>query len=379
MTSHLPIAGFKIYTKARRLSAWSLLAVAVMVLGATAGPRLIAQTGDDAYAQAMAKGQAALKTKAWDPAIVAFKQANSLHNKTSADALLGLCRGYYGAGAFKSATDACGDALKYAGDNKTLEAQIHNQRGLVFLTAADQAKASNHTGDFNKALTDAEAEFRATQALTDTIPLASYNLALSLYRQNRDADGTHEMQAFIARAPRVPELAEAKRMVENPRRARENYAPDFSITTETGEYISLDDLKGNTVLIDFWGVWCPHCVEATPHLVEMYRKYSADPQFVMLGIDNGDKEATYRDYVAAHKMTWPEFFDKSDKIVRAFDVHSFPTYLVLNGEGIIVDRTSGFASGGDWSASTVQWIEQTIKLAKRSAPKGPSALLESPR
>src|SRR6185436_12432650 len=145
-----------------------------------------------------------------------------------------------------------------------------------------------------------------------------------------------QLKTYLARGPKTPEAAEARRMIDNPRRARESYAPDFSVVTMEGEHIALADLAGKTVLLDFWGTWCPPCRAATPDLVSFYKQFSKRENFVMIGVAVGeDDEAKWRDYIAQNKMTWPEYNDKSHKVAAAFDIHSFPTYIVINGEGIV--------------------------------------------
>jgi thiol-disulfide isomerase/thioredoxin len=169
-----------------------------------------------------------------------------------------------------------------------------------------------------------------------------------------DADGVRELKTYAERAPRGPELENAKRMIDEPRRARENFAPDYSFTTKDGEFIASDDLKGKTVVLDFWGTWCKPCLMATPYLVRLQKKY-ADQNVVFVGVAVNDQEDAWRAYIDKNKMEWPQFIDKTRKLVMPFAVNTYPTYIVIDGDGIIRARKSG------WGMDTDNWLEDEIK------------------
>ena len=153
-------------------------------------------------------------------------------------------------------------------------------------------------------------------------------------------------------------------MVAEPRRARENFAPDFSVVTLEGEFVTLADLKGKTVLLDFWGTWCPPCRAATPSLVSFYKNYSKKENFVMIGVAvDESSEAVWKDYVSQNKMEWKEHLDKTHKMAAAFAVHVFPTYIVINGEGII----SGIKNG--WGSDTMPWISDAVNKSLKATAK----------
>src|SRR2546425_840213 len=93
----------------------------------------------------------------------------------------------------------------------------------------------------SKKLAEAEAAFRKVLEADPEFGLARFNLGVTLIRLNREAEGLQELKAFVENSDEGSDAAkEAQKMIENPRRARENYAPDFSISTPEGEYISSD-------------------------------------------------------------------------------------------------------------------------------------------
>ena len=127
------------------------------------------------------------------------------------------------------------------------------------------------------------------------------------------------------------------------RRAREPYAPDFSVTTADGEYIALEDLRGKVVLVDFWGTWCPPCVASVPSLRDLHKRYAKENSFVMIGISVHDEEDRWHAFTARNQMVRPQYLDRDGKIQRAFGVNRFPTYILIDHEGIVRFRVSGMS------------------------------------
>ncbi len=234
---------------------------------------------DPKFTEALQKGEAALKTRKWEDALGAFKQANNILDKKSPAALYGVARAHHGLGAFKSEAEASAEALKYVGGDKRFEAMLHNQRGMALFSMAEK--------NTDKAIKDAEAEFRLAVALPQAPPIAHYNLGLSLLKQSRDEEGATALKAYTAFGLKTPEVDLAVRMIENPRRGRENFAPDFSLTSMQGEFYSAKELEGKVVFLDFWGQWCGPCRDLTLDLVKLNKKYRDNPKFVMLGHRDG--------------------------------------------------------------------------------------------
>jgi thiol-disulfide isomerase/thioredoxin len=99
-------------------------------------------------------------------------------------------------------------------------------------------------------------------------------------------------------------------------------------------------LSGRVVVMDFWATWCPPCRESVPELKDLTRKYPSD-RLVLISISADEDENSWKEFVAKKKMDWPQYRDSDRAIMRAFGVHSFPTYLVMDGDGIIRQRIMG--------------------------------------
>jgi thiol-disulfide isomerase/thioredoxin len=178
-----------------------------------------------------------------------------------------------------------------------------------------------------------------------------------LMQLNRDDEGIAEMNQYLKLQPRGGYSEMARKLMENPRRARENFAPDFAFTSLQGEYISFDDLKGKVVVLDFWGTWCGPCVASVPELRNLYKRYSKEPSFMLLGISSDFDELVWRKFTENNQMVWPQYRDKDRKIQNAFNIRAYPTYIVIDHEGVVRFQSSG--SGLD------NVIQRYVKIAAR--------------
>ena len=269
----------------------------------------------------------------YEDALRIYKDANALQGKKSSKALLGMARAYQGLKAHKSAAYSCTEALKHAGDDKVIEAEARNLRGVSLFALADKPN--------DKRWKLAEEDFRFVMTMVETYPVAQYNLGLTLMKQLRDQEGIQELNAFIERAPRMSEAASAKKYIENPRRARENFAPDFSFTTLEGEFMSSEDLRGKVVLVDFWATWCAPCVHATPGLARIQRKYKDDP-FLIIGVSADRDQTPWKAFIEQHRLAWTHYYDDKRMMSSRFAVNGFPTYILIDHEGIIQYRQQGW-------------------------------------
>ena len=322
----------------------------------------MAQTADEAYETELQKGTDLLRRRRYEEALKSFKRANELRDKKSVDALFGMAQAYFGLEAFKNVVESCDKLI--AGDDKKWVVLAHNLKGIAL-----QAQAE---GKNEKKLQEAEAVLRQGLAL-DTAgetPTLHFNLGFVLMQLNRDAEGVAVMKKYVELDPKGPEAERAMKMIENPRRAREAYAPDFSIITAEGEHITLEDLRGKVVVLDFWGTWCPPCVESIPALRSLHKKFSKEPSFMLIGVSSDTEEGTWRAFTTKEKMIWPQFWDRERRIQRAFQVRAFPTYIVIDHEGIIRFRTSG--TSWERSAYLSDAIKKYVKVvAKTNAVNEP--------
>ena len=329
--------------------------ICCLFLLAFALPAATAQN-EETFDQELANGRNLLRRHAFEDALKSLKRANEMQGKKCVECFSLMSDAYLGLEAYKNVIETSDRVIELAGDNKQLIAKAYNNKGLALQSQADRKD--------EKKLQAAEAAFRQGVAVEGAPPIMHYNLGFVLMQMNRDQEGSAELQQYMKLQPKGPNFESARKLIENPRRARENYAPDFSFTSSEGEYITLEDLRGKVVLLDFWGTWCPPCVESVPELRNLQKKYAKEPSFVLIGISSDSDEEAWRDFTAKNKMIWPQYRDKDRRIQRAFGVRAFPTYVVIDHEGIVRHQSVGMS----WNraATLDEAIRKQVKIVAKS-------------
>ena len=320
--------------------------------------------------QELAKGDAFLAAQDYEHALEAFNRADKASHHTCSVCLLRIVSIYRKAGALDLALDVAKKAIAAAGDNKMNAAQAHEVRGSLLVAI------SGKPGD--KKLREAEEEYRSALALQPGESVAHLNLGIVLIKQGRDSEGISELNLYIA-APNNPAktVAQARAIIANPILAREPFVPNFAFTSMEGTHVSNIALQGKVVLLDFWATWCPPCRESVPVIQGLHKKY-ADKAFAIVGISADNDEETLKNFVAKNRMTWTEYFDGSEDVRQAFDIDSFPTYIVVDKEGVVRYRQSGF--GPNVAAELEDTINKALKkpFVASNAPPTPSAASITP-
>ena len=231
------------------------------------------------------------------------------------------------------------------------------------LTMWGVARARDSGGDA-KRLAAAEQEFRAAIQLDPQVASYHLSLGLVLLKQSQDDAGTQELEQYLKLAPEGPSAEMAKKVIGNPRRARENYAPDFHFTTVQGNNISSEQLGGKIVVLDFWATWCGPCRESIADLRELRKKYSSD-QMMLISISADEDESKWRDFIAKQKMEWAQYWDRDGDVRQSFGVHAFPTYIVINEQGVITQQIVG----EDSRKSVAYRLKEALASNSRLNPK----------
>jgi peroxiredoxin len=110
-------------------------------------------------------------------------------------------------------------------------------------------------------------------------------------------------------------------------------APDFAFVDLTGATRHLSDFRGRVVLLDFWGVWCPSCVEGVPELVRLYNAYHSRG-FDIIGIEAKDTRERVAAFIDGHHMPWTQTLEPdSGPITTLYRVTGWPTAFLVGADG----------------------------------------------
>jgi len=125
-----------------------------------------------------------------------------------------------------------------------------------------------------------------------------------------------------------------------------NTAPEFTGHTTDGEEISLSDYRGQVVLLDFWGAWCPPCQKSMPHLDDLVTQYN-DQGLVAIIVSTDIVKQDAIDFLSTNGLTqfisvWEPGGKNDNPIDLLYDVTLYPTTFVLDRQGVIRWISTGY-------------------------------------
>jgi cytochrome c biogenesis protein CcmG/thiol:disulfide interchange protein DsbE len=123
-------------------------------------------------------------------------------------------------------------------------------------------------------------------------------------------------------------------------------AHDFSLESLDGETVSLSDLEGNVVLVNFWATWCPPCQAEIPDFEEAYRERGGDG-LVVLGVNVEEPASQVLPFVTDMGMTYPVLLDRDGRISREYRALGLPTSLLVDRDGVIRFRQDGILTASE--------------------------------
>jgi len=120
---------------------------------------------------------------------------------------------------------------------------------------------------------------------------------------------------------------------------------DATVYTDSGESLRLSDItEGKPLVVNFWATWCPYCVEELPDFQKIYAEYGERVSFAFVDVADGQRERAEDAaawLVAQGYDDLPAYYDTSLEAVSAFGVTSYPTTVVVSGEGEILTVSPG--------------------------------------
>lgn len=134
-------------------------------------------------------------------------------------------------------------------------------------------------------------------------------------------------------------------------------SPAFVLKDVNGNTVNSESLKGKVVVLDFWATWCGPCKRSFPAMQMAVNKFKDNPNVQFLFIhtwERGEADATVeaKKYVDDNKYPFQVLMDLKDesgtnKVVQSFDVSGIPAKFIIDKNGNIRFRITGFSGGNE--------------------------------
>jgi len=131
-------------------------------------------------------------------------------------------------------------------------------------------------------------------------------------------------------------------------------APDFTLT-DSEHTVSLAQLRGKPVLLNFWATWCPPCVEEMPSLVELQKQLG--DKVVILAVSEDADDGAYKQFVRDHHIDLLTVRDPKNTANTLYGTFKFPETYVIDKDGVIRRK---FIGAADWTNPEI--VEYLNKL-----------------
>ena len=123
-------------------------------------------------------------------------------------------------------------------------------------------------------------------------------------------------------------------------------APEFTLPARSGGNVSLSELKGQVVMLNFWASWCGPCRAEFPLLDQMHKKYeSLGLKLIGVNVETDVKDAER--WLAQTPVTFPIVFDKENKVTGMYAVNAMPSTVFIDRKGNVRNIHRGYKPGDE--------------------------------
>ena len=129
-------------------------------------------------------------------------------------------------------------------------------------------------------------------------------------------------------------------------------APPFELTDLHGATLSLDNLKGKVVLVNFWATWCDTCKEEKPLLQKLIAAETGNDKFAVVTILFNDSMGNAEEYMKKNGFSFPVLADDR-KVSMNYGVTGVPESFIISKKGVLRHKLIG----------PVQWDDREVKAA----------------
>jgi len=128
-------------------------------------------------------------------------------------------------------------------------------------------------------------------------------------------------------------------------------APDFTLYTPDGKKMTLTQMKGKVVMLDFFFIGCGNCMESLKSLNDLHEKYK-NQSVAMSSMTFRDSKKSTTWFKKNYNITYPIYIDAAD-VVKSYNVEEFPTFYFIDKEGKIANAIIGYDDHFEQKASSI--------------------------
>ncbi|AWE06424.1 thiol-disulfide oxidoreductase [Lysinibacillus sp. 2017] len=125
---------------------------------------------------------------------------------------------------------------------------------------------------------------------------------------------------------------------------KDQLAPDFTLFNLQGEEVTLSDLQGKRVVLNFWATWCPPCEAEMPHMQKYYDKYSEEDNVEIIGVNltySKEKLERVEQFVQNYNIKFPVLLEMDESVASQYEILTIPSTFMIDTEGRIQKKILG--------------------------------------
>lgn len=123
-------------------------------------------------------------------------------------------------------------------------------------------------------------------------------------------------------------------------------APDFHLTLQNGQTVSLASYRGRVLVLNFWASWCPPCVEETPALNALAQEFPPSKVDV-LGVSIDADPVAYQTFLQRYQIHFATARQPDAALMHRYGTQQIPETYIISPQGEVVRK---LVSAADWTA-----------------------------